>query len=156
MNIDKIAFTPDIAPTDWVPSNAHRTKNPCPRTLARWRAKARAKWPTYQPDVAYAIEGVPQPKTRHGRTWQEFSRAAVWAGIIPGLPPLDHECLRPEHAIPVVDVDTILKEFENDLLRTDSCNDPACGRCTIDARFPGRREWERWRRATAAAIDRLV
>ena len=117
MNIDEIAFTPDIAPTDWVPSNAHRTKNPCPRTLARWRAKARAKWPTYQPDVAYAIEGVPQPKTRHGRTWQEFSRAAVWAGIISGLPPLDHECLRPEHAIPVVDVDTILKEFENDLLR---------------------------------------
>ena len=110
MNIDKIAFTPDIAPTDWVPSKRSSDQKSMPQD-------ARAKWPTYQPDVAYAIEGVPQPKTRHGRTWQEFSRAAVWAGIIPGLPPLDHECLRPEHAIPVVDVDTILKEFENDLLR---------------------------------------
>ena len=67
--------------------------------------------------MAYAIEGVPQPKTRHGRTWQAFSRAAVVAGIIPGLPPLDHECLRPEHTIPVIDVDTILQAFEDDLLR---------------------------------------
>ena len=74
MNIDKIAFTPDIAPTDWVPSNTHRTKNPCPRTLARWRAKARAKWPTYQPDVAYAIEG--------GTAAEDATRANL-AGVLP-------------------------------------------------------------------------
>ena len=64
---------------------------------------------------------------RHrGGTAAEDATRANLAGVLPrrglgrhhpGLPPLDHECLRPEHAIPVVDVDTILKEFENDLLR---------------------------------------
>ena len=49
------------------------------------------------PDVAYAIEGVPQPKRRHGRTWADFDRDEFLAGITLGVPPWYREAWRPEH-----------------------------------------------------------
>ena len=59
-----------------------RTNTPSRSTLCRRRAKARAKWPHHMPDVAYALEGVPQPKRRHGRTWAEVARDNFLAYII--------------------------------------------------------------------------
>ena len=63
-----------------------RTNTPSRSTLCRWRAKARAKWPTYLPDVAYALESVPQPKRQHGRTWADVDRDEFLAGITLGVP----------------------------------------------------------------------
>ena len=91
---------------DWRPRPAprcrRRTKNPSPATRARCRAQARRKWPTYMPDVAYALEGVPQPKRQHGRTWAEVARDEFLSSITLGVPPWASEAWRPEHRPPVI------------------------------------------------------
>ena len=61
------------------------------------RVQARRKWPTYLPDVAYAIEGAPQPKRGCGRTLAEVARDAFLAEITLGIPPWCLEAYRPEH-----------------------------------------------------------
>ena len=46
----------------------------------------------------YAIEGAPQPKRRHGRTWADVDREGEFlAGITLGVPPWYREAWRPEH-----------------------------------------------------------
>ena len=72
-------------------------ETPSCATAKRWRARARRRWPTYLPDVAYAIEGVPQPKRQHGRTWADFDREEFLTGITLGVPPWYREAWRPEH-----------------------------------------------------------
>ena len=61
-----------------------------------------AKWPTYMPDVAYALEGVPQLKRQHGRTWAEVARDEFLSYITLGVPPWASEAWRPEHHPPVI------------------------------------------------------
>ena len=48
---------------------------------------ARRKWPTYMPDIAYALKGVPQPKRQHGRTWAEVARDEFLSHTTLGVPP---------------------------------------------------------------------
>ena len=101
MIIDKNPFTwPTVSVVDdWrprpAPRRARRTETPSRTTAKRWRARARRRWPTYMPDVAYAIEGVPQPKRQHGRTWADFDRDEFLAGITLGVPPWYREAWRP-------------------------------------------------------------
>ena len=91
---------------DWrprpAPRRARRTRTPSRATAKRWRARTRRRWPTYLPDVAYAIEGVPQPNRQHGRTWADFDRDEFLAGITLGVPPWYREAWRPEHRPPLV------------------------------------------------------
>ena len=106
MNIDENPFRCATVVTDWRrdngPRRGDRTDTPCRRTLCYRRAKARAKWPTYMPDVAYALEGVPQPKRQHGRTWAEVARDEFLSYITLGVPPWASEAWRPEHRPPVI------------------------------------------------------
>ena len=62
MNIDEKAEIPDIAIATWPETTLISRENVPERTLRRWRAKARATWPQYLPDVAYRIEGLPSPR----------------------------------------------------------------------------------------------
>ena len=74
MNIEEKCFTPATEIQNWPKTTVHVRENFAHRTLRRRRAAARAKWPMFMPDVAYRIEGLPQPKRRHGRTWAEVAR----------------------------------------------------------------------------------
>ena len=69
MNIDKKPEIPDTDLQIWPATYARVSPCRTTRTLRRHRAAARAKWPMYLPDVAYRIEGLPQPKRPYGRTW---------------------------------------------------------------------------------------
>ena len=51
------------------------------------------------PDVAYAIEGVPQPKRQYGRTWADVARDEFLSYITLGVPPWAREAWRPEHRL---------------------------------------------------------
>ena len=61
MNIDEKCFTPASEMQIWPKTTAHLREFFALRTLRRRRAAARAKWPMFMPDVAYRIEGLPQP-----------------------------------------------------------------------------------------------
>ena len=82
----------------------------------RSAAAARAKWPMFMPDVAYRIEGLPQPKRRLGRTWAEVARDNFPAGT--GIPPWAGEAYRPEYRPKVISLDELLAEYtEEELAR---------------------------------------
>ena len=97
MNIDENASWCATATENWHPTTPALPENPSRRTLVRRRAKARARWPRFEPDVAYALDGLPQPKRGHrGRTWAEVARDNFLADIIPGIPPWCLEAWRQE------------------------------------------------------------
>ena len=60
------------------------------------------------PDVAYAIEGVPQPQRQHGRTFAEIARDEFLAYITLGVPPWAFEAWRPEHRPPLIEPGELL------------------------------------------------
>ncbi len=91
-------------------------KNVSARTLRRRRAKARAKWPQYLPDVAYRIEGLPPPRRRHGRTWQQLARDNFLASFPPGIPPWAGEALKPEHRPRTLTLEQLLAPYTEDEL----------------------------------------
>ena len=62
MNIDETGEMADIAIAIWPPTTLISHKTVTPRTHRRRRAKARATWPQYLPEVAYRIEGLPPPR----------------------------------------------------------------------------------------------
>ena len=92
---------------DWrprpAPRRARRTHPPSHATLSRWRTQARRRWPIYMPDVAFALEGVPQPRRPYGRTFAEIARDEFLAHITPGVPPWAIEAWRPEHRPSVIE-----------------------------------------------------
>ncbi len=104
MNIDEKCSTPATPIQIWPETTLISRKTIPKRTLRRWRAEARARWPMYLADVAYRIERLPQPKRRHGRTWAEVARdnflASFPAGT--GIPPWAGEAYRPEHRPKVI------------------------------------------------------
>ena len=97
MNIDEKPEIPATSIRIWPETTVISRKTIPERTLRRRRAAARAKWPMFMPDVAYRIEGLPQPKRRHGRSWAEVARdnflASFPAGT--GIPPWAGEAYRP-------------------------------------------------------------
>ena len=130
MFIEEKALTHPTVPVvnDWRPRpgprRGRRTHTPSSTTRARWRAQARQKWPTYMPDVAYAIEGVPQPRRRHGRTFADLARAAFPEHITLGGPLWAFEAWRPEHRPPVVEPGELLTGYRQR-------SSPACPRRSV-------------------------
>ena len=96
MNIDKKCSTPATPIRIWPNTTLISRKTIPERTLRRRRAEARARWPTYLPDVAYRIERLPPPRRRHRRTWAEVARDNFLASFPPGIPPWACEALKPE------------------------------------------------------------
>ena len=96
MNIDEKASTPDMAIATWPEKTLISRKTMTERHLRRRSAEARARWPMYLADVAYRIEGLPQPRRRHGRTWAQLARDNFLASFPPGIPPWASEALKPE------------------------------------------------------------
>ena len=84
MNIDEKCSTPATPIQIWPETTLISRKTIPKRTLRRWRAEARARWPMYLADVAYRIERLPQPKRRHGRTWAEVARDNFLAPVLGG------------------------------------------------------------------------
>ncbi len=120
MNIDEKCFTPATEIQNWPKTTVHVRENFALRTLRRRRAAARTKWPMFMPDVAYRIEGLPQPKRRHGRSWAELARdnflASFPAGT--GIPPWAGEAYRPEYRPKVISLEELLAEYtEEELAR---------------------------------------
>ena len=99
MNIDEKASTPDIAIATWPENTFISRKTMTESHLRRRRAEARARWPMYLADVAYRIEGLPQPRRRHGRTWAQLARDNCLASFPPGIPPWACEALKPEFRV---------------------------------------------------------
>ena len=120
MNIDEKCFTPASEVQIWQKTTVHVREMFAHRTLRRRRAAARAKWPMFMPDVAYRIEGLPQPKRRHGRTWAEVARdnflASFPAGT--GIPPWAGEAYRPEYRPKAISLEEILAEYTEEELAT--------------------------------------
>ena len=111
MNIDETASTPDIAIGTWPETTLISPKTMTARHLRRRRAAARAKWPTYEPDVAYRIERLPPPRRRHGRTWHQVARDNFLASFPPGIPPWACEALRPEYRPLTMTLEDLLEPY---------------------------------------------
>ncbi len=99
MNIDEKCFTRATSIRIWPETTVISRKTIPERTLRRRRVAAREKWPMYLPDVAYRIEGLPQPKRRYGRSWKELARDNFLTSFPPGtgIPPWACEALKPKH-----------------------------------------------------------
>ncbi len=123
MNIDKKCFTPATEIQNWPKTSVNLRETFVPRTLRRRRAVARAKWPMFMPDVAYRIEGLSQPKRRHGRSWAEVARdnflASFSAGT--GIPPWAGEAYRPEYRPKAISLEEILAEYTEEELARYYC-----------------------------------
>ena len=116
MNIDKKAEIPDTPIQIWPKTTVLSRKTVTERTFRRRRAKARAKWPTYEPDVAYRIEGLPQPRRAYGRTWRQLARDNFLASFPPGIPPWACEALKPEHRPRTLTLEHLLAPYTEDEL----------------------------------------
>ena len=68
------------------------------------------------PDVAYQIEGLPQPRRAYGRTWSEVARDNFLASFPPGIPPWTYEALKPEHRPRTLTLDELLADYTEDEL----------------------------------------
>ena len=116
MASDHIAEFPDSSIQVWPKPPVRSRKTVTARTLRRWRAKARAKWPKFMPDVAYRIEGLPQPRRPYGRTWEQITRDNFLASFPPGIPPWAGEALKPEFRPRTAMLDELLAPFTEDEL----------------------------------------
>ena len=111
MNIDETSKMADTAIRIWPETALISRKTMTPRTLRRRRAKARAKWPTYEADVAYRIERLPPPRRAYGRTWNQVARDNFLASFPPGIPPWACEALRPEYRPRTMTLEDLLEPY---------------------------------------------
>ena len=111
MNIDEKASSPATPIRIWPETTLISRKTVPERTLRRWRAAARAKWPTYEADVAYRIERLPPPRRQHGRTWNQVARDNFLASFPPGIPPWACEALRPEYRPRTMTLEDLLEPY---------------------------------------------
>ena len=116
MNIDETAEIPATLIATWPETTLISRKTIPERTLRRRRAKARAKWPTYEPDVAYRIERLPPPRRAYGRTWRQVARDNFLASFPPGIPPWACEALRPEYRPRTMTLEELLEPYTEDEL----------------------------------------
>ena len=117
MNIDETASRADMAIATWPETTLISRNTMTARHLRRRRAEARAKWPTYEADVAYRIERLPPPRRQHGRTWNQVARDAFLASFPPGIPPWAcDEALKPEYRPCTMTLEDLLEPYTEDEL----------------------------------------